>query len=67
MAIRKINLGRAIELVHEGATEDDHETTLHFEDATHDNALTFPNKSGTMATADQITEQAAAMAIALGG
>lgn len=63
MAIRKINLGRAIELVHEGSTEDDHETTIQFEDATQDNTVTFPNSSGKIAS----EETAVAMAIALGG
>ena len=51
----------------EGANDDAHETTLSFEEPTHDNALVMPNKSGTIATKTDIDDAATALAIALGG
>ena len=48
-------------IIFEGATADDHETTLTVEDPTADRTLTLPNESGTIATRGF----AVAMAIAL--
>ena len=67
MAIRKINMYRAIDMTVEGSNDDAHETILSFEEPTHDNALVMPNKSGTLATTTDIDDAATALAIALGG
>ena len=53
-------------IVFEGATSDDHETTITATDPTADRTITLPDKSGTVAMTSDISEEATALAIALG-
>ena len=53
-------------IIFEGATADNFETTLTVSDPTADRILTLPDASGRLATADSISGEAVVMAIALG-
>ena len=53
-------------IVFEGATSDANETTITATDPTADRTITLPDKSGTVAMTSDISEEATALAIALG-
>ena len=45
-----VNLGTGVDLVYEGATADDYETTITVTDPTADRTITVPNVTGTLVT-----------------
>jgi len=52
-----MSLGTGVNLVFEGATANDFETTLQVADPTADRALTLPDASGTLATQSYVTTE----------
>jgi hypothetical protein len=54
-------------IIFEGATNNDHETTLNVEDPTEDRILTLPNSTGTLATQDYATNTATSAAASAAG
>ena len=52
-----VTLGTGVNLVFEGATANDFETTLQVSDPTADRTLTLPDVTGTLATQDYVTAE----------